>query len=139
MSREYLDGKLECPHCGTVTLDLPNDATEDTRIHCSRCGHFLGTWGELQDVFIHSRAIVFDVNRGASSVVNRGPATSALLLQKLLANLPCPCFRVVYAEEEVVGPAKSDTDLPSPGETPYRSHHRHSCFFPRPCQISNGG
>ena len=65
MSREYLDGKLECPHCSTVTLDLPNDATEDTRIHCSRCGHFLGTWGELQDVFIHSRAMASSMSTGA--------------------------------------------------------------------------
>ena len=65
MSGEYLDGKLECPHCGTITLDLPDDATEDTPINCSRCGHYLGTWGELKDVFFRQAGEgVFDVNKG---------------------------------------------------------------------------
>ncbi|MER8571585.1 hypothetical protein NKH19_11085 [Mesorhizobium sp. M1338] len=46
-----LDDKLDCKACGTVQMDIPDDAKESTPIHCSNCGAFLGEWGELQDDF----------------------------------------------------------------------------------------
>jgi hypothetical protein len=61
----FLDAKLECPKCGTITLDIPEGAGEDTAISCSKCGTYLGNWGDLQEDF-HRLAGegVFDVNRG---------------------------------------------------------------------------
>lgn len=43
----YLDHKLECPHCLTIRLRIPVDATSATRIVCDDCGQYLGTWDEL--------------------------------------------------------------------------------------------
>ncbi|WP_415723022.1 hypothetical protein [Pseudaminobacter sp. NGMCC 1.201702] len=48
----YLDGKLECKTCGTITMVIPEGAGESTLIQCSKCGGLLGTWGELQDEFM---------------------------------------------------------------------------------------
>ncbi|MCV0396789.1 MAG: hypothetical protein K5872_20765 [Rhizobiaceae bacterium] len=61
-----LDDKLDCKRCGTISLEIPEDATEDTLIHCSSCGALMGTWGELQDDF-HKQARgggVFDLDDG---------------------------------------------------------------------------
>jgi hypothetical protein len=44
-----LDQQLDCKTCGTIYLDIPDDATESTPISCSSCGVHLGTWGDLQD------------------------------------------------------------------------------------------
>ena len=49
MVRHQLDDKLDCKHCGTIQMDIPDGATEHTLIHCSNCGACLGEWGELQD------------------------------------------------------------------------------------------
>ena len=46
-----LDDKLDCKRCGTIALEIPDDAVESTPIHCSGCGDYMGTWGELQDNF----------------------------------------------------------------------------------------
>lgn len=46
-----LDDKLDCKKCGVIALDIPDDARESTPIHCSKCGGYLGTWGDLQDNF----------------------------------------------------------------------------------------
>lgn len=43
-----LDQKLDCKSCGTIYLDIPEDAADDTLIRCSSCGTPLGTWGVLQ-------------------------------------------------------------------------------------------
>lgn len=45
---QRLDHKLDCKKCGTVTLEIPADATETTPIRCSTCGALLGNWGNLQ-------------------------------------------------------------------------------------------
>lgn len=44
-----LNQKLDCKSCGTIYLDIPQGATDDTLIRCSSCGAALGTWGDLQD------------------------------------------------------------------------------------------
>ncbi|MCG6115121.1 MAG: hypothetical protein MEQ84_07965 [Mesorhizobium sp.] len=60
-----LDHKLDCKRCGTITLDIPDDATDDTPIHCSLCHDFIGTWGELQDDFNRQAGRgVFDLKDG---------------------------------------------------------------------------
>jgi hypothetical protein len=46
---QRLDHKLDCKTCGTIYLDIPDDASEYTPISCSSCGTHLGTWGDLQD------------------------------------------------------------------------------------------
>lgn len=46
-----MDRKLECKACKTILLDIPADAEEGTPIHCTGCGAYIGTWGELQDDF----------------------------------------------------------------------------------------
>lgn len=51
MAKGYLDGKLECASCGTIRMLIPKKADDLTEIHCSSCGRYLGTWGELQDEF----------------------------------------------------------------------------------------
>lgn len=65
MSRAFLDHKLDCKTCGTIRLDIPEGAGEDTPIHCSTCDGYLGTWGELQNDFIHQAGDgVFDLDHG---------------------------------------------------------------------------
>lgn len=49
MENDYLNHKLECKSCGTIYMDIPRDAREDTTIHCSTCHGYLGRWGELQN------------------------------------------------------------------------------------------
>ncbi len=62
---KLLDDKLDCKKCGTIYLDIPDDATESTGIHCSTCGGYLGEWGELQDDFnLQAGHGVFDLNDG---------------------------------------------------------------------------
>jgi hypothetical protein len=51
MTRRKLDDKLDCKKCGTIQMDIPADADDETAIHCSNCGDYLGTWGELQRDF----------------------------------------------------------------------------------------
>ena len=51
MTTKRLDDKLDCKACGTIQMDIPADATDDTSIYCSNCGACLGMWGELQDDF----------------------------------------------------------------------------------------
>ncbi|UVK47997.1 hypothetical protein DBIPINDM_008399 (plasmid) [Mesorhizobium sp. AR02] len=66
MDSKRLDHKLDCKACGTILLDIPNNAEEHTAIHCSQCGAYLGEWGELQDDF-HKQAgdtQAFDLNHG---------------------------------------------------------------------------
>ncbi|AZO15333.1 MULTISPECIES: hypothetical protein [unclassified Mesorhizobium] len=48
---EYLDHRLECPHCGTIRLNIPRNAQSSTPIHCAECGAYLGTWDEIQTDF----------------------------------------------------------------------------------------
>ncbi|ATU94097.1 hypothetical protein [Phyllobacterium zundukense] len=48
---ERLDHKLDCKACGTIYLDIPDDVTLSTPIHCSSCGTYLGTWRELERDF----------------------------------------------------------------------------------------
>ncbi|MEK1888995.1 MAG: hypothetical protein AAAB35_15800 [Phyllobacterium sp.] len=50
MSRR-LDSKLECPNCQTIYLTLAGNVDLNTPIRCSSCGHFMGTWGELERDF----------------------------------------------------------------------------------------
>jgi hypothetical protein len=48
---ERLDHKLDCKACGTIYFDLPEDVRSTSAIHCSKCGRFLGYWGELSRDF----------------------------------------------------------------------------------------
>lgn len=66
MDPKRLDHKLDCKACGTVQLDIPDNATDSTPIHCSNCGRYLGDWGELQDDFHRQAgdAQAFDLNHG---------------------------------------------------------------------------
>ncbi|WP_164747970.1 hypothetical protein [Mesorhizobium sp. M7A.F.Ca.CA.002.14.1.2] len=61
-----LDDKLDCKACGTIQMDIPDDANESTPIHCSNCGAFLGEWGELQDDFYRQArgTEAFDLRNG---------------------------------------------------------------------------
>lgn len=62
---KFLNDKLECPQCGTITLEIPDNAKENTPIHCSHCDRLLGTWGELQDNFYTQMGDgVFEVKDG---------------------------------------------------------------------------
>lgn len=60
-----LDHKLDCKTCGTIYLDIPDDASDDTAIACSTCQQVLGSWGELKhDFYTQSGSGVFDLNEG---------------------------------------------------------------------------
>ncbi|MEX0953711.1 MAG: hypothetical protein WDZ83_00690 [Rhizobiaceae bacterium] len=60
-----LDDKLDCKRCGMIALEIPDGATDDTPIHCSSCGDFMGTWGALQDNFYAQAGKgVFDLHDG---------------------------------------------------------------------------
>ena len=48
---QRLDGKLECPRCGTVYLRIPDDVKSHTLIHCSSCDMVLGRWIDLEADF----------------------------------------------------------------------------------------
>ncbi|UXN66269.1 hypothetical protein N8E89_24130 (plasmid) [Phyllobacterium sp. A18/5-2] len=47
-----LDSKLACRKCDTIYLTLTQNVTYRTRIHCSVCDEYLGTWAELETDFI---------------------------------------------------------------------------------------
>ena len=66
MTRVRLDHELDCKACGTIPMDIPEGATEQTAIHCSNCGGYLGEWGMLQDDFAAQTrdAKVIDLNHG---------------------------------------------------------------------------
>ncbi|UVK41775.1 hypothetical protein LHFGNBLO_005804 [Mesorhizobium sp. AR10] len=66
MDNKRLDHKLDCKACGTIQMDIPDSAEEHTPIHCSKCGGYLGEWGELQDDFSKQArgAQAFDLNHG---------------------------------------------------------------------------
>lgn len=51
MTGAYLDQLLECPYCRTIRLRIPVDVRPSTAIRCDDCGHYLGTWDELQSNF----------------------------------------------------------------------------------------
>lgn len=61
-----LGDNLDCKACGTIQMDIPDNATGSTPIHCSKCGAFLGEWGELQDDFYRQArgAEAFDLCNG---------------------------------------------------------------------------
>ena len=62
-----LNHKLDCKDCGTIYLDIPDDADDDTPIRCSTCGAALGTWGSLQDDFLvqtQGTSGAFDLSEG---------------------------------------------------------------------------
>ena len=60
-----LDDKLDCKRCGTISLEIPDDATDETPISCSSCGELMGTWGELQRNFYRqSGRGIFDLEDG---------------------------------------------------------------------------
>lgn len=61
-----LDSKLECPKCQTIYLTLTQNVTSNTPIHCSSCGTYLGTWGELEADFYAQGGSsgVFRMDRG---------------------------------------------------------------------------
>jgi hypothetical protein len=62
---QRLDDKLDCKQCGTISLEIPVNASEDTPIHCSTCGVLLGTWGVLQDNFYRqATSEAFDIENG---------------------------------------------------------------------------
>ncbi len=72
MSGQYLNGKLECPTCGTILLAIPEEAAEDTPIKCAQCQTPRGTWGELRADFVkQSGSGVFDLNKGR--IMHRDP------------------------------------------------------------------
>lgn len=48
---ERLNHKLDCKACGTIYLDIPEDVRTTDVISCSKCGQFLGYWGELSRDF----------------------------------------------------------------------------------------
>lgn len=66
MAKTVLDDKLDCKSCGTIQMDIPEDANDRTPIHCSNCGAYLGTWGELLDDFYKQieDADTLDLNKG---------------------------------------------------------------------------
>lgn len=67
-----LDNKLDCKSCGTIYLDVPEDATGDSVIHCSSCNRPLGTWNELQrDFYQQSGQGVFHLHGGQIDALTR--------------------------------------------------------------------
>jgi hypothetical protein len=64
---EDLNGKLECVSCGTILMDLPQDADVFTIIRCAHCQRVLGDWGEIQDEFLRVKG-VFDLDHGGLGV-----------------------------------------------------------------------
>ena len=55
---------LGCPACGSLTVDLPDGVENSTLVHCDRCGHSLGAWGELQDKLRRIGHGVFEMSDG---------------------------------------------------------------------------
>lgn len=53
-------------------MDIPDDVTDDTPIHCSNCGAYLGTWGELVDDFARQTRSgeTFDLNKGTITEID---------------------------------------------------------------------
>jgi len=66
MTRARLDDMLDCKRCGRIQVTIPDNADEETPIHCSNCGGYLGLWGELQRDFVRqiANAESIDLNHG---------------------------------------------------------------------------
>lgn len=71
-SPQRLNNKLACPKCGTIYLTLTQNVTYSSPIHCSSCGEYLETWGELEQDFIAQggESGVFEMRDG--QIVRRG-------------------------------------------------------------------
>ncbi|MBN9078110.1 MAG: hypothetical protein BGN87_13065 [Rhizobiales bacterium 65-79] len=63
---EFLDQLLQCPHCGTIRLRIPKDATGTTIITCSDCGEPIATWDDVLTSFEKQGGLsgVFRLARG---------------------------------------------------------------------------
>ena len=65
MRGKFLNHKLECSTCGTIRLEIPELADENTLVRCSSCGQEIGAWGDLQDDFQKQSVTgVFDLKHG---------------------------------------------------------------------------
>lgn len=42
MTKARLDDMLDCKRCGRIQMTIPDNADEETPIHCSNCGGYLG-------------------------------------------------------------------------------------------------
>ncbi len=51
MDPKRLDHKLDCKACGTIQMDIPDNATEHISIHCTSCGGYLGEWENFRTIF----------------------------------------------------------------------------------------
>jgi hypothetical protein len=55
---------LGCPACGSLSVDLPEELESSTVVHCDRCGHSLGAWGDLQKKFTQVVQGAFELDEG---------------------------------------------------------------------------
>ncbi len=62
MSGFALVSNFACEACGSPSIMLPETLTDGAAIHCSGCGHELGTWGAFRERA--KRLIMADVERG---------------------------------------------------------------------------
>lgn len=57
--------EFECSNCKTITIAVRRNLSNSSPIVCSRCGTFLGTWGDLKGSTTNLEAVngkVFDVS-----------------------------------------------------------------------------
>jgi len=89
-----LDHKLECATCGTIYLDIPADLKSSSPIHCSSCGNFLGSWGDLETDFARQGGHhgVFRMEKG---VITRLDEPGQVLRGPANQNTPKPADEVV--------------------------------------------
>ena len=44
-----------CRHCGGSSLQVPDDADEDSVVSCASCGAKIGTWGSLSSLRLRAQ------------------------------------------------------------------------------------
>lgn len=48
MSRDRLEVTFECPECGGIVLELPDNCDDDSIATCKACGREAGPLGEIK-------------------------------------------------------------------------------------------
>lgn len=63
---QKLDMKLMCPKCGTIYLQFPAPLTSPSKISCTTCQTYLGTWHELKASFVVQSGDdgIFEMDKG---------------------------------------------------------------------------
>ena len=51
MAKGTIGVEVKCLHCRSAIVELPDGATDDSRVHCTNCGKDIGSFGAIKAAF----------------------------------------------------------------------------------------